>query len=483
MRTSAMFLANIIACLLILGCVHCRMNKYPKIEDLFQPGPNTDVGKPLILTDFIEKGNLTGARNASVVNIPGVNIISYSGYFRVNITKDTNQSSALFFWFFPAQNDPKNAPLLVWLQGGPGASSMFGLFQEHGPFTLNGSKTNTSIPYIDNRTIHWSKDHSIIYIDNPVGTGFSFAEHADLYSRNESHVGVNLYIAMIQFFEVFPEFQNNPFYVTGESYAGKYVPALAYTIHLNNPVSTIKINLKGIAIGNGLCDPLNMMVYSSYLYELGLIDDNGRKQIEEKEKEAAKLILQWKWEEAFDVFDTVINGDTNNKTIFYNLTLFTNYFNYLKPHADKTPDDLMAKLFNVSEFRKAIHVGNAHFSSDNTVETYLRNDVMTSVKTWIEILLNSTNPEYNVLFYNGQLDIIVAYPLTVNFLKTLDWSGASEYKTASRNIWTYNDDVAGYVKNVKNFHEVLVRNAGHMVPADQPEWSLDLITKFTHNEL
>lgn len=466
--------------LLGLSLAKGSINKYPRIHDLYQSQPGDDVGKPLILTTYIEKNQLEEARNMSEVKLSNINITSYSGFFQVNTTVDRNHSSALFFWFFPAQVNASSAPLLVWLQGGPGASSMFGLFQEQGPLSLNASKNNQILPFLDTRKTHWTKNHNVIYFDNPVGTGFSFAEHEDLYSRNESHVGVNLYIALVQFFKVFPEYLKNDFYVTGESYAGKYVPALAYTIHLNNNSSDTKINLKGVAIGNGLCDPLNMMVYSKYLYQLGLVDDNGKKAIEVKEKEATELILNWEWEKAYEKFDEIINGDFNKSTIFHTLTNFTNYFNYLVPVADNSSDVLMQHLFNNTSFRKAVHLGNATFHSDDKVETFLKNDVMSSVKVWIEILVNSTYPAYRVLFYNGQLDIIVAYPLTINFLKTLDWNGKEEYKTAKRSIWYHENDIAGFVKKVNNIYEVLVRNAGHMVPSDQPEWALDLITKFTH---
>ncbi|KAL1457499.1 hypothetical protein WDU94_007722 [Cyamophila willieti] len=473
----------VLVLLLIASCAQCSINKYPRIPVTFtnQPGDNADA--PLVLTDYIEANQTEKAKNLSKVILPDLNITSYAGYFRVNATADKKLNSSLFFWFFPAQTNASSAPVLVWLQGGPGASSMFGLFQENGPLVV--SKNNGNLSLVERKT-HWAQNHNVIYIDNPVGTGFSYAQHPDQYSRNESHVGVNLYIALKQFFKVFPEYQKNDFYVTGESYAGKYVPALAYTIHINNLVAKTKINLKGIAIGNGLCDPLNMMVYSSYLYQLGLIDDNGKNLIALKEKEAAKLILEWKWSAAYDVFDTIINGDFNKTTVFHNLSGFTNYFNYLVPIADNSSDILMQDLFKNATFRKSIHVGDATFNSNDTVEQFLKEDVMSSVKSWIEILVNATDSnvkKYKVMFYNGQLDIIVAYPLTVNFLKTLDWSGKDEYSKAVRNIWYYKNDIAGYVKKVDNFYEVLVRNAGHMVPGDQPEWAYDLITRFTSGQL
>jgi vitellogenic carboxypeptidase-like protein len=87
-----------------------------------------------------------------------------------------------------------------------------------------------------------------------------------------------------------------------------------------------------------------------------------------------------------------------------------------------------------------------------------------------------------VVIYNGQLDIIVAYPLTLGALKALVWSGTDEYKQAARYQWHVGKELAGYVKTAGKLTEVLVRNAGHMVPGDQPKWAYDLIHRFTHNK-
>lgn len=86
---------------------------------------------------------------------------------------------------------------------------------------------------------------------------------------------------------------------------------------------------------------------------------------------------------------------------------------------------------------------------------------------------------YNVLIYNGQLDIIIAYTLTENFLKTLKWERSEEFKNSQRYIWRVDDDVAGYVREIPGFVQVMIRNAGHMVPYDQPKWAYDMISRFT----
>ena len=94
-------------------------------------------------------------------------------------------------------------------------------------------------------------------------------------------MGLNLHTALLQFFALFPSLQGREFFITGESYAGKYVPALAWTIHSLNPSTPLaqRINLQGLFIGNGLSDPENMLLYSDLVFQIGLVDDQGRSQL------------------------------------------------------------------------------------------------------------------------------------------------------------------------------------------------------------
>ncbi|GJQ71735.1 hypothetical protein Trydic_g11428 [Trypoxylus dichotomus] len=450
----------------IFNAVHCFINPYRNIEE--QPITD-DPGPALYLTPLIEQGKIKEAQNASQINFNGfMNVTSYSGY----LTVDKRYNSNLFFWFFPSFSDYKKDPVVLWLQGGPGASSLIGLFTENGPFKPKDEK------HINLRKYNWVHGHSLIYIDNPVGTGYSFTNGG--YAQNETAVGLNLYRALLQFFQLFPELQENDFFVTGESYAGKYVPAVSYTIYKNNLSAKQKINLKGLAIGNGLCDPVNQLKYSDYLYQLGLIDINAQKMLHDIENRGVNLIKNQKWLEAFKLFDNLIDGDLNNGTsVFKNLTGFDNYYNYLVSHDPDAEMQAMGKYIQSTEVRHAIHVGNNTFNGvAQTVEVNLMLDIMQSVAPWISELLN----HYRVLIYNGQLDIIVAYPLTLNFLQNLKFKNADEYKVAERHIWKVGDDIAGYVKYAGNLTEILVRNAGHMVPGDQPIWAYDLITRFTRNK-
>lgn len=433
---------------------------YPKLEVTEVEG---DAGVPLILTPLIERGKIKQARSASEVRYRDFGgVRSYSGYFTV----DKQYNSNLFFWFFPNRNP--DAPLLLWLQGGPGASSLFGLFEENGPFFVRHDRVKL-------RPFAWTKTHSVLYIDNPVGTGFSFTNGR--YATNETTIGEDLYVALLQFFSVFPEFQKNDFYVTGESYAGKYVPALGYTIYRRNRGGAkSQINLQGLAIGNGWSDPINQYQYAEYLYQIGLLDKREASIFKKVEDQGVLYIKTRQWKRAFDTFSNLLDG---NSSLFRNFTGFSSYYNLLYSRNFDVSGESLLRLIRNPDVRRAIHVGNIQFGINTTkVQQNLQQDSYQSVAPWVSELLSN----YRVLIYTGQLDIIVAYPLTENYLSNLNFTGAAAYRNATRYQWRVGPELAGYVKHAGNLTEVLVRDAGHMVPKDQPIVALDLITRFTHRK-
>ncbi|XP_025785081.1 probable serine carboxypeptidase CPVL [Puma concolor] len=401
-----------------------------------------NVGEPLFLTPYIEAGKLEEAKKQSLVPpFPGSNVKSYAGYITVNKTYNSN----IFFWFFPAQVQPMAAPVVLWLQGGPGGSSMFGLFVEHGPYIVTSNMT------VRPREFSWSTTFSMLYIDNPVGTGFSFTDDPQGYAVNEDDVAWNLYSALTHFFLLFPEYKNNDFYATGESYAGKYVPAFAHYIHTLNPVMTTKINLKGVAIGDAYSDPESIIGgYATFLYQIGLLDEKQRKYFQKQCDDCVKYIREERWFQAFEVLDKLLDGDlTNSPSYFQNVTGCPSYYNLLQC---KEPEDqnYYGKFLSLPQVRQAIHVGNRTFSDGSQVEKYMREDTVKSVKLWLAEIMDN----YKVLIYNGQLDIIVAASLTERSLMAMKWKGSQKYKQAERKVWKIfksDNEVAGYVRQVDDF--------------------------------
>jgi len=394
----------------------------------------------------------------------------------VFFTVDKNTDSNMFMWFFPS-TDPK-APLLVWLQGGPGASSMYGMFAEIGPFSVAADK-KTLLP----RSVNWNNKYSLIFIDNPVGTGFSYTASDNGFVKNEDQVGLNLYSTLYQFYQIFEEYRSNELYITGESYAGHYVPACAFTIHkMNQNATNKKLNLKGIAVGDGLFDMESQSKGIGRLaYNLGLADENEVYILHEYEANLHSAIRNKDYVLAFDIFDELLNGDFYPyPTYFYNITGSANYFNIRDVNYPPNP---YPDYLTSADIRKRIHVGSVGYSPYNaTVERHLIPDVAKSVRHLVESLLDN---KYKVLIYNGQNDLIISGPLTEVFLRTLKWNGSDDYKKVAKIVWRLKPTdpfVAGFVRQADNLWQVIIRDAGHMVPADQPDRAFDMITRFVDNK-
>lgn len=281
---------------------------------------------------------------------------------------------------------------------------------------------------------------------------------------------------------MFEDYRGNPFYLTGESYAGKYIPAIAHKIHsMGEEPKKLGINLQGLAIGNGFSDPRNMANYGDFLFQIGLIDEQQRAHFLTEQEKFVKFIDQGEFEKAFLLMDQLMDADFfQYKSYFQNATGLTDYFNYLAGFQPEVGESYPTFL-KLNTTRQALHLGSRPRSNGEAVEKHLLKDIMVSVKPWVEELLDAN---YRTLFYSGQLDIIVATPLTENFLKNLHWKGSTKYDSAPRKIYRLTpkaSNVAGYVRQVDNLYFAVIRNAGHMVPTDQPQIAFDLITRFVRN--
>ncbi|XP_050307027.1 venom serine carboxypeptidase-like [Anthonomus grandis grandis] len=430
---------------------------FEKFKTLRRPIP-LDATDPVILTPLIESGRLEEARNLSRVNHPEFRGIEfYSGYLQVDKVFDNN----LFFYFFPSEGDYLKDPVLLWLQGGPGAPAGYGLFLINGPFIVNKNYS------VDLREYRWTKNHSVLYIDNPVGTGFSFTTKNG-YAQNQTKVGEDLYEALLQFFTLFSEIQGNDFCIIGESYAGKYVPAIGYTILQNNPTADLKINLKSLATGNGLSDAVHQSNYGDYLYQIGLVDKQTRDIFHEYSSLVSKYVAEENWYEATKIFNEQVGNLISNATAIDSL------YNYLQMDPDE--EEYWQKYIQ-EELRDPLHIGNTEFNS-GPVFDLLYEDICKSVAPWIAELLS----HYRFLIYSGQVDVIVAYPLTENFLQNLNFNAAEEYKRASREVWSDEEGTVGYYKQAGNLTEMLIRNAGHMVPVAQPQRAYRMVYNFVRNK-
>ncbi|KAH7375462.1 carboxypeptidase Y [Plectosphaerella cucumerina] len=137
----------------------------------------------------------------------------------VPISDDKNMS----FWFFESRNSPKTDPVLLWMSGGPGASGEFGIFKDSGPCQVNSDGNSTS-----KREFSWTDEANVLFIDQPVGVGFSSITDRDLMAVTLEQGGSDLYAFLSLFTtQIFPETKKLPWHITGESMGGHYVTGYA----------------------------------------------------------------------------------------------------------------------------------------------------------------------------------------------------------------------------------------------------------------
>ena len=173
-------------------------------------------------------------------HIPEVNFDvgeSYAGLLPISTAKD--ESRKLFFWFFPSEAKEASDEIVIWLNGGPGCSSLSGLLTENGPFLWqSGTKSPVKNPY------SWSRLSNVVWVEQPVGTGYSTGKPN---ITDEKSLGEEFKGFWKNFVNTF-ELKGRKVYITGESYAGFYVPYIANSFLLAN--DTDNFNLKGIAIND-----------------------------------------------------------------------------------------------------------------------------------------------------------------------------------------------------------------------------------------
>jgi vitellogenic carboxypeptidase-like protein len=395
----------------------------------------------------------------------------------------------LFFWYVPpTESTNESTPLLIWLQGGPGGSSLFGMFTEMGPFKVE-SDGSTLTP----RDKSWNKKYGMIFIDNPVGAGYSYTETETGYCTNTKvEVSSQLYELMQQFYAVFPEQLQNELIITGESYAGHYVPGLAYKIHQENAKieealkrtghsgtnGKVTIPLTSLAIGDGWIDPyVQMGAYPDMLFNIGVADLKEKAKFKEYVATSQKFIEQGNMYQAFTVWDQMINGDIFPYPNYYhNVTGSNDYDNFMDTN-EAADIGYYYPFVTAANTRKAAHVGDAVYNDGSKCEMNLVNDFMVSFRDEMSVLLES----YKVLIYSGQLDVIIGAALTETMLPTIPWSGQKEFTQADKKVWRVqptDTEVAGYVQQFSRLTYALVRGAGHLVPYDQPSRALDMIERW-----
>ncbi|CAL9083038.1 unnamed protein product [Musa acuminata var. zebrina] len=382
-----------------------------------------------------------------------------SGYLPIGPAAAANTSSAasLFFAFYEAQQPISplpQTPLLIWLQGGPGCSSMLGNLFELGPYLVSPDSPN-----LRRNPDTWNHRFGLLFIDNPLGTGFSVAPSPVDVPRNQTAVAAHLISALRHFLAFDRSFHRRPLYITGESYAGKYVPSAGYYILRQNArlPPHRRINLRGVAIGNGLTHPVTQVgTHAVSAYFTGLINERQRARLVELQDEAIRLTLAANWSAASDARGKALEWLENATGLatLYDLT-------------KKRPYDsgMLDVFLNKEEVKAALGVAKEVVWEEcsEVVGEALHADVMKSTKFMVEELVRRSR----VLLYQGVYDLRDGVVSTEAWIKEMKWEGLGSFMKAKREVWKLDGELVGYVQRWGSLSHVVVYGAGHLVPADQ----------------
>lgn len=142
---------------------------------------------------------------------------SYSGYLGISKTKK------LHYVFVESESSPSTDPVVIWFNGGPGCSSMLGFIQENGPYVIEDNSTQII------RNPHpWTAEANMLWIESPAGVGWSYGGKATDLKHHDMGQSQDAFIALESFYDKYPEFLGNDLFISGESYAGIYVPYLSW---------------------------------------------------------------------------------------------------------------------------------------------------------------------------------------------------------------------------------------------------------------
>ncbi|XP_070529256.1 retinoid-inducible serine carboxypeptidase isoform X2 [Cardiocondyla obscurior] len=390
----------------------------------------------------------------------------------------------MFWWLYYTTANVDSyydRPLVIWLQGGPGGSSTsFGNFEELGPLDVD----------LNPRNYTWVKDYNVLFIDNPVGTGYSYVDAASAYTRTNVQIAKDLVECMRGFYKELPKFKNVPTYITTESYGGKMGAEFALVWDRAQKAGTIESNLKGVALGDAWISPIDSVVtWAPFLLSTGMVDSEGFKAIDNAAQITNKQVENGKWTQATIAWSNtqgVVLQKTHNVD-FYNILTKTSpgYRSSLfkggrimYPYLDQSAAFSLESLMN-GPVREALGIRATHGSQSDDVFSYLTEDFMKPVIHIVESLLNETS--LTVFVYTGHLDLIVDTPGTLLWVEKLKWKSANTWKNSVRRPLVAEDIVEGYFKAQDNFRMYWVNRAGHMVPRDNPAAQEIILRDLTSN--
>ncbi|QHO58241.1 hypothetical protein HN51_012703 [Arachis hypogaea] len=419
---------------------------------------------------------------------PHVGFQQFSGY----ITVDEKKHKALFYYFVESEADPASKPLVLWLNGGPGCSSLgVGAFSENGPFRPDGEA-------LVQNEYSWNKVANMLYLETPAGVGFSYAKGSSSYIRvNDETTARDNLVFLQRWFDKFPQFKHRDLFVTGESYAGHYVPQLAKLMTEINKKEKI-FNLKGIALGNPLVEYATDFnsraeffwshgLISDSTYEMFTTDCNYSRYVSEYYRDSvspicSKVMSQVsketsKFVDKYDVtLDVCISSVLSQSKVICPQTQKEN------ESIDVCVDDKVTNYLNRRDVQQVLHAKLIGVRKWDVCSNILDYDMLNLEVPTLPVVGALLKAGVRVLIYSGDQDSVI--PLTGS--RTLVQKLSKQFglnTTVPYRVWFEGQQVGGWTQvygNILSF--ATIRGASHEAPFSQPERSLVLVKSFLEDK-
>ncbi|CAH8312065.1 unnamed protein product [Eruca vesicaria subsp. sativa] len=373
----------------------------------------------------------------------------------------------LFYYFIKSERNPKEDPLLLWLSGGPGCSSISGLLFENGPLTMKLDVYHGTLPSLVSTTYSWTKNSSIIFLDQPVGTGFSYSRTNLGNIPSDSGEAKRIHEFLQKWLGKHQEFSSNPFYVAGDSYSGMVVPALVQEISKGNyQCCNPSINLQGYVLGNPVTDGNGVNYRIPYAYGMALISDELY--------ESLKRVCKGEY----------VNVDLSNTECLKLVEEYNKCTNRIFPYSIHYP---WCKTQNPNCYMYR-YVLSTYWANDKTVRKALQISEE-SIGEWIRCNLdipydhdivssvpyhkNNSISGYPSLIFSGDDDMGVPYLGTQAWIRSLNYSIVDDWRP-----WMINDQIAGYTRTYSNKMTFATIKGGGHTPEFKPEESFVMFQRW-----
>ncbi|KAK4754570.1 hypothetical protein SAY87_002674 [Trapa incisa] len=413
---------------------------------------------------------------------PSVDFAHYSGYVTVN----QQAGRALFYWLVesPESRMPASRPLVLWLNGGPGCSSVaYGAAEEIGPFRIRPDGRALYLnPYA------WNNLANILFLESPAGVGFSYTNTTtDLYTAGDKRTAEDAYTFLLNWFERFPQYEHRDFYIVGESYAGHYVPQLSQIVYERNKgIQSPAINFKGFMVGNAVTDDYHDYIGTfEYWWTHGLISDSTYRALRAACGSGSSLHPSLDCIKALYIAEAE-QGNIDPYSIFTQPCNNTNalkqnlrgHYPWMSRAYDPCTERHSQIYFNLLEVQKALHANVTGIpypwkTCSDIVGNYWADSPLSMLPIYQELIAAGIK----IWVFSGDTDSIVPLTASRYSIDALKLATVTNWYP-----WYDKGKVGGWSQIYKGLTFVSVTGAGHEVPLHRPRQAFILFRSFLANK-